>query len=44
MISNNEAKKLVSIFGKLGCLPVGSYGRDSHQENYNDLDFITFKS
>lgn len=42
-ISNDEAKKLVKIFAKYKCLPVGSYGRSSNEESYKDLDFITFE-
>lgn len=44
MIDNKKAKKYVSQFNKIGLLPVGSYGRSSHEKDYNDLDFITFES
>lgn len=43
-IPNKIAKKIVKIFYTiLGSLPMGSYQRDSSQQYYNDLDFITFK-
>ena len=42
-LTNKEAKKLASFMGKIGCIPVGSYGRDSHQESYGDFDVLTFK-
>ena len=44
MISNYEAKKIVSVFGKAGAIVTGSYGRSSHENEYKDLDFITLKS
>jgi hypothetical protein len=40
LISNQNAKKIVSYMGKLGFIPVGSYGRNSHIMAYNDLDFL----
>lgn len=43
-MENKEAKKLVSQFLKLKCIPVGAYGRSSHDSTYNDLDFLTFRS
>lgn len=42
-IDNKQAKKLASFFGKIGCIPVGSYGRSSHEESYGDFDVLTFK-
>ena len=42
-INNKEAHKLVSIFGKAGCIVTGSYARSSHENEYKDLDFVTLK-
>lgn len=42
-IDNKTAHKLSSFFGKIGCIPVGSYGRSSHDESYGDFDVLTFK-
>jgi len=43
MINNKAAKQYVSKLGKIGLIPVGSYGRSSHEESYKDLDFLSFK-
>ncbi len=43
-INNKEAHKLVQIFGVLGCIPGGSYSRDSKQLIFTDLDFLTFRN
>ena len=48
-LTNKEAKKLASYLGKIGCIPVGSYGRNSHlgektnDKVYGDFDVLTFK-
>jgi len=42
-INNKDAHKLVSIFGKAGCIVTGSYARSSHENEYKDIDFITLK-
>ena len=44
MIDNKTAHKLVSFFSKARCIVVGSYARSSHENEYNDLDFVTLKS
>ncbi len=43
-IPNKDAKKLVSHYAMLNLIPVGAYGRSSHDEFYNDLDFLTFEN
>jgi len=43
-MDNKTAHHLVSIFTKLKCIPVGSYGRNSHEPHYKDLDFVTSES
>lgn len=43
-IDNKTAKKFNSQMLKFGCLPVGSYSRDSTLPFYNDLDYITFRN
>ena len=43
MIDNKTAHEIVSIFNKLNCIVVGSYGRSSHEKEYKDLDFITIE-
>jgi hypothetical protein len=48
-LTNKEAKKLASYLGKIGCIPVGSYGRNSHlgegtnEKVYGDFDALTLK-
>ena len=43
-MDNKTAHNLVSIFSKIKCIPVGSYGRSSHDPLYKDLDFVTLES